>query len=85
LDPSLIKKIAQIVDDEIPENDVNEEDWNQPNDAILDWKHGDELAHLGILGFILALILMHGRSIENGTRRRSCLCYPSRDGGYTIC
>ncbi|PLW36622.1 hypothetical protein PCANC_18287 [Puccinia coronata f. sp. avenae] len=65
LDPSLIKKIAQIVDDEIPENDVNEEDWNQPNDAILDWKHGDELAHLGILGFILALILMHGRSIEN--------------------
>ncbi|PLW05218.1 hypothetical protein PCASD_25340 [Puccinia coronata f. sp. avenae] len=65
LDPSLIKKIAQIVDDEIPENDANEEDWNQPNDAILDWKHGDELAHLGILGFILALILMHGRSIEN--------------------
>ncbi|OAV93349.1 hypothetical protein PTTG_12169 [Puccinia triticina 1-1 BBBD Race 1] len=65
LKPSLIKKITQIVDDEIPDNDANEDDWSQPNDSILDWKHGDELGHMGILGFVLALILMHGRAIDN--------------------
>ncbi|KAA1098412.1 hypothetical protein PGT21_034946 [Puccinia graminis f. sp. tritici] len=65
LKPSLIKQLTQIVDDEIPDHDANEDDWNLTNDSILDWKHGDELGHLGILGFILALILMHGRSIDN--------------------
>jgi len=65
LNPSLIKKITQLVDDEIPHHDANEDDWNQPTNAILDWKHGDELAHIGVLGFILALILMHERALDN--------------------
>jgi hypothetical protein len=69
LKPSLIKQLTQIVDDEIPDHDANEDDWNLSNDSILDWKHGDELGHLGILGFILALILMHGRSIDNSASR----------------
>ncbi|KAH9464878.1 hypothetical protein MJO29_001452 [Puccinia striiformis f. sp. tritici] len=65
LRPDLVSKLAQIVDEEIPDNDASEDDWSQPNSSILDWKHGDELGHLGLLGFILALILMHERAIEN--------------------
>ncbi|KNZ49228.1 hypothetical protein VP01_513g5 [Puccinia sorghi] len=65
LNPSLLKKITQLVDDEIPDNEANEEDCNQPTNSILDWKHGDELGHIGILGFILALILMHERALDN--------------------
>lgn len=76
LAPSLINKIGQIVEEEIPEDDANDDDWSQPDNSILDWKHGDELGHLGILGFILALILMNSRSIEN----RQLLIYLRRLG-----
>lgn len=45
----------------------NFEDWKEEEDsAMFDLKNGDQLAHLGILQVILALILVNGRSLQDG-------------------
>ncbi|MBW0502847.1 hypothetical protein O181_042562 [Austropuccinia psidii MF-1] len=74
LPSSLINQVGQIVDTEIPEDENNEDEVSQRGCPILDWRHGDELGQLGVLGFILALILIHGRAIDN----RQLLTYLKR-------
>ncbi|EGG13111.1 uncharacterized protein MELLADRAFT_76302 [Melampsora larici-populina 98AG31] len=68
LSPELIYKVGQIVDEEIP-RDHREDRWLQEENDVLDWKRGDEVAYHGVLGLILALILTHGRTMDNNELR----------------
>lgn len=60
----LIAKVNEVVDTEIP-RDYREGSWIHEENDVLDWKRGGEVAHQGVLGFILAVILTHGRTIED--------------------
>ncbi|KAH9812840.1 MAGE family-domain-containing protein [Melampsora americana] len=64
LSPELIYKLGEIVDEEIPRDD-REDNWLKEENDVLDWKRGDEVAYHGVLGLILALILTHGRTMDN--------------------
>ncbi|CAH7686358.1 MAGE family-domain-containing protein [Phakopsora pachyrhizi] len=61
----IIDKIGKIVDAELAPDDVSGSFWNQEDGSIFDWRRGDELGQLGILGLILALILVNERSLES--------------------
>lgn len=61
----VIDRIGQIVESELPEDKDDEDSWTKDDGSILDWKHGDELGQLGVLSFILAVILAHGRRLDD--------------------
>jgi melanoma-associated antigen len=49
------------------EDDDEEDTTIRPDDTLVAWRAGDDLATIGILHVILALILVNGRSLPDRT------------------
>lgn len=79
LHPDLIKAATQmdkdILEDEIDDGALEQEQDNLTLGSILDWKSSDQLASIGILYVMLALILVTNGSLSDRKSIPALLCF----------